>query len=131
LLAEGPGQPDHQLLDLCGDALHLLKQAQSVHTQRDAVWATRLRREWTDHDRARDDELCEQGRRFEAQASQLLRRAKKIRATTAAGIYAKALIVRASACGAPLLAMSLAEDLIDCPGLRQSLWPAETAEASS
>ena len=40
------------------------------------------------------------------------------------GIYAKAAIVRASKTGAQDLAMSLAQDLLDCPGLRTSLWPA-------
>jgi hypothetical protein len=51
-------------------------------------------------------------------------KAKKLKATTAAGIYAKALIVRSSQSGAKLLAMSVAEDMIACPGLRESLWPA-------
>ena len=57
------------------------------------------------------------------QVVQLLRRAKKIRASTAAGVYAKALIVRASTTGAAQLAMTLAE-IIACEGLRASLWPA-------
>ena len=43
----------------------------------------------------------------------------------AAGIYAKAMVVRASKTGAAGLAMSLAEDLISCEELRKSLWPAE------
>jgi hypothetical protein len=42
-----------------------------------------------------------------------------------AGIYAKAAVVRASKTGAADLAMSLAQDLLGCPGLRASLWPAE------
>jgi hypothetical protein len=42
---------------------------------------------------------------------------------------AKALLVRASVTGAAVLAMSLAEELIDCRELRESLWPADaTAE---
>jgi hypothetical protein len=53
----------------------------------------------------------------------------KKKATTAAGIYAKATICRASATGAAglamSLAMSLAIDLLDCEELRKSLWPAE------
>lgn len=61
--------------------------------------------------------------------SHLLRRAAKIAATTAAGIYAKALAVRSSHTGAATLAMSLANDLIACPGLRASLWPAEAEVA--
>jgi hypothetical protein len=54
----------------------------------------------------------------------LLSAIRKLRAKTAAGIYAKALVCRCSRTGAPFLAMSLAEDLIACPGLRVSLWPA-------
>ncbi len=48
---------------------------------------------------------------------------------TPAGIYAKALLVRSSTTGATELAMSLAIDLLDCPGLRESLWPAASAVA--
>jgi hypothetical protein len=51
-------------------------------------------------------------------------RIRKMKATTAAGIYAKAAVVRASKTGAADLAMSLAEDLLACPGLRATLWPA-------
>jgi hypothetical protein len=51
-------------------------------------------------------------------------RIRKMKATTAAGIYAKAAVVRASKTGAADLAMSLAEDLLACPGLRAALWPA-------
>jgi len=54
--------------------------------------------------------------------------AAKIKATTAAGIYAKAMAVRASKTGAANVAMSLAQDLLDAPGLRATLWPAEGGE---
>jgi hypothetical protein len=64
-------------------------------------------------------------------AKQLTRQAAKLRATTPAGIFAKALVVRSSHTGAAVLAMSLADELIACPGLRQSLWPAETAGCSA
>jgi hypothetical protein len=55
--------------------------------------------------------------------------AKKIKATTPAGIYAKALLVRSSRTGATELAMSLAEDMIECKALRDTLWPAQGGEA--
>jgi hypothetical protein len=51
-------------------------------------------------------------------------RAAELEATTHAGIYAKALIVRCSSTGASALAMSLATDLVECKGLRDVLWPA-------
>jgi hypothetical protein len=74
------------------------------------------------------DRLHEEYRRGIAKAKPLLRRMAKLRVTTAAGIYAKAPLVRASRTGAPVLAMSLAADMIDCPGLRASLWPADVSE---
>jgi hypothetical protein len=58
----------------------------------------------------------------------LLSRIRKLRAVTGAGIYAKALVLRASRTGSPELAKSMAEDLIAYAGLRAMLWPAERAE---
>lgn len=57
----------------------------------------------------------------------LMQRAKKLHATTPAGIYGKVLLVRASRTGAAAMAMTLAEDPIACHALRASLWPAEVA----
>jgi hypothetical protein len=67
---------------------------------------------------------CNRERAFDQAMRRVLFKAKKLKATTAAGIYGKALIVRSSRSGAMLLAMSLAEDMIAWPGLRESLWPA-------
>jgi hypothetical protein len=47
---------------------------------------------------------------------------------TKAGIYAKALVVKSSSTGAAKLAKTLAQDLIACRELRESLWPAEAEE---
>ncbi|HUW79352.1 MAG TPA: hypothetical protein VMV54_00485 [Acidocella sp.] len=55
----------------------------------------------------------------------LLRGAAKIRAQTPAGVYAKAQLVSRSRSGAPMLAKSLAADMIEMPGLRRLLWPAQ------
>jgi len=118
MLTEGPVHPDHVLLDLCGDALHLVRAAQAL----DERWRALRSR---GPDRAERDRLFEQAGTLSRQASGFMRRAKKIKATTAAGVFAKALLVRASRTGAAELAMTLAEDLINCPGLRASLWPAE------
>jgi len=74
-------------------------------------------------DRASWDEYS----RHKGRASSFMTRAKKMRAITAGGVYAKALCVRASATGAAEFAMSLAEDLVSNPALRASLWPAEPA----
>ena len=126
MLTDGPVQPDHELLGLCGDALHLISEARRQYESREALRPP-LGRNWTEAERQRHQELYDVAYATERQAVTLMRRAKKIKAATAAGVFAKALIVRASRTGATELAMTLAEDLINCPGLRASLWPA-TAE---
>jgi hypothetical protein len=64
-------------------------------------------------------------------AKPLLRRIGKLRAITAAGIYAKALVVQAPVTGAAGLAKSMAEDFIANKELRASIWPAEREDALS
>jgi hypothetical protein len=112
-LTEGPVNADRQLLDLCADALHSL-----VHAER--AYAARVVRRFD----AEDNALMEEYQAGTKSAKPLMHRIRKMKATTAAGIYAKAAVVRASRTGAADLAMSLAKDLLDCPGLRASLWPA-------
>ena len=62
------------------------------------------------------------------EAAPLLTQVGKMSAASPAGIYAKALLVRASKSGAASLAMSLAEDMIGCPALRATLWPVGSRE---
>ncbi|MGH7104422.1 MAG: hypothetical protein ACREFJ_18740 [Acetobacteraceae bacterium] len=50
----------------------------------------------------------------------------KIPATTGAGLYAKAMAFRSVHSGGGIVA-SIIDDLIACPGLRASLWPAQKA----
>jgi len=134
MITEGHVETDHELLDLCAAAL----QHRRLFDEANADWRE-------NHER-RISECQRQGRSFtklemglsnaamkEADAHEIsmkrvLTKARKLRATTAAGIFAKALIVRSSRTGAALLAMSLADDLIACPGLRQSIWPAEVGD---
>ncbi len=124
LLAEGPPEPDCALLDLCAETLHAIKLASAAN---DAIAATSPPpdRGYTDDDRARRFELVAEWKALDNNATKLLRRVSKLKATTAAGIYAKALVCRSSAGGSALLAHSLADDFISCDGLRASLWPAE------
>jgi hypothetical protein len=123
LLAEGPPDPDYLLLDLCGDALHLTKQANKIAEERDASIPADPRA-WTAEYMKRRYESVQQEGALNNEARKLLNRAAKLKATTPAGIYAKALLVRNSKTGAAVLAMSLAEELVECEGLRASLWPA-------
>ena len=126
LLAEGEVNLDHRLLALCADALDHLTAARRAYEARDhrghappvgsAAW-----RRW----RANDDTLMdvvEEGRRV---ARPILRAIGKLTARTPAGIYAKAQVCNASRTGAPLLAKSLAADLLACHALRSVLWPAD------
>jgi hypothetical protein len=109
---EGPVNADRLLLDLCAETLHAL-----VHAERD--YAARRAQPTTDH--------LDSWHEFHGDvksAKPRMHRIRKMKATTAAGIFAKAAVVRASKTGAADLAMSLAQDLLDCPGLRASLWPA-------
>ena len=128
-LCDGPVQPDHALLDLCGDALHYAKAAEQAYEMKPGFSVTTVRsaqetEAWREqHDRAMKEYYFNTN-----EVTQRLRKAKKMKATTPAGIYAKALLVRVSKTGATELAMSLANDFLDCPGLRESLWPAGGAD---
>jgi hypothetical protein len=122
LLAEGPPQADYALLDLCSETLHAIKKANEAHATHSKVHAysggTRPATDWKPAFDAWQD--------ADREATRLLRRVSKIPATTAAGLYAKALVCRSSASGSAALAHSLADDFIACEGLRASLWPAES-----
>jgi hypothetical protein len=118
LLAEGSAHPDAALLDLCAEALHLMRQAARVEAEASALFGDGRR--W---DRQESDRLREDRERLVKRAKPLLSEIRKPRATTGAGIYAKALVVRSSVTGAAKLAMSLAEDLVACTELRATLWP--------
>ncbi len=126
LLTEGSVNPDYQLLDLCSEALHHLKHAQKSYDARTWEWLHLKDGPEKTAMHAENDRLLEQHYEGERLGKPFLRKIRKMKATTAAGIFAKAMIVRASKTGAAGLAMSLAEDLIACPGLRESLWPADT-----
>jgi hypothetical protein len=118
LITDGPVHRDHELIDLCAEALHLARQCEGIRHNRqnldhkDEDWRTR----W--------DAMRETERTLERMVRPMVRHAGKLRATTAAGIYAKALLTTVSPSGV-VLSTSLATDLIACEGLRESLtWPA-------
>jgi hypothetical protein len=127
LLTEGPVHPDHELLGLCAEALHIRRRSVDLEQQYHAFPAPYGRPPATTEQNRQRDEIYAELVAADALAVRLTRRAAKFRATTAAGIYAKALVVRSARSVAAMLAMSLAEDLIACDELRRSLWPAEIA----
>lgn len=108
------------MLDLCAEVLHDLKAAERAYASRDLTQSN-----WTAADRAADEQLMHTYHDGIKRAAPPLRLVAKLPATTAAGIYAKAMVVRASATWAAGLAMLLAEDLVACEELRKMLWPAE------
>jgi hypothetical protein len=126
LFTEGPVHPDHEQLEICAHALHHLGHAQKAYDARPEYLHLAHQSEQNAAVRARREELYEDFKEGERLGKSVLNKITKLRATTAAGIYAKAMIVRTSKTGAAGLAMSLAQDLLDCPGLRSSLWPAQT-----
>jgi hypothetical protein len=127
-LTEGPVNADRNLLDLCAEALHALVHAERAYRSRDlSPWGRKTKAEMAAW-RVQNGELMDQYMSGLKSARAPLGRIRKMKATTAAGIFAKAAVVRASKTGAADLAMSLAEDLLDCPGLRAAVWPAGEGE---
>ena len=127
-LTEGPVNADRQMLDLCAGALQSLKHAERAYTSRDSEWHTAKTQAEKHAARLEDEALMAEYYEGTRNAKPAMARIRKMKATTAAGIYANAAVVRASKTGAADLAMSLAEDLLAAPGLRAALWPAEGAE---
>jgi|GEM_PF-4123968 len=125
LLADGPVTPDAELLDLCAETLHLFSKARTLKAERDLVPAPWLTGRLNRKAKAEHERLFAGEENLVGQATALMRRIAKMPAKTPAGIYAKALIVKGSKGGAAGLAKTLAEDLIACRELRESLWPAE------
>ncbi len=116
---DGPPHPDARLLDLCAEIAHQRKVT-------DAAWrrfAEGGRTPWCSGPRA--DALHDASAKEIQHLDALLRDAGKLRATTGAGIYAKAIAVAHAKSGALPLCKSLAEDLIANPALRATLWGAE------
>jgi hypothetical protein len=125
LLGDGVPNPDGTLLGICAEATH----ARIVAEEAFEAWKNANHRDQSPAGRAA---LAETRARDHAAAGAyklLLKHAAKLRAVTGAGIYAKALACRASRTGAPILAMSLADDLLGNPALRVALWAASPEAA--
>ncbi len=120
LLGDGPPHPDADLLDLCASYLDLCAEAAAMQREArkqpgpymDNPQFAAARGKWREKD---------------AEAKRVLNRLGKTPATTPAGVYAKATIVvtRKGYMTAPRFMLSLTNDLVNAPGLRAVLWPAE------
>jgi hypothetical protein len=122
LVMQGPVHRDFRLIGLVAEVLSLARQYNAMQDMRREARSSGAAR--SDDRRAAYDAMGDSVIAHHRRIITLTRAAAKITATTAAGIYAKALLttVAPSAAG---FATSLATDLISCPGLRESLtWPA-------
>jgi hypothetical protein len=140
ILANGPVSPDAALLDQAAEALHLMQQAvQAEERYREILRRPKPKKSSLasllggvdPHEariRAQAETHWDESRALIQRARTLMRALAKQQAQTAAGIYAKALVVRGSRTGAEVLARSLARDLAALPALRASLWQAEAIQ---
>jgi len=117
-IAEGAPHPDAELLELCAKVLDLRAEHDAIDRE-----ARKMPDAFVDNPAFK----AEMDKRDNVTNSWRtpLARISKFPAKTAVGIYAKAHVLRIGRGDAPRLALSLAEDLVRCPGLRASLWPAE------
>jgi hypothetical protein len=115
--SSAPDHPDAELLKLCADVLDLHAEEERFSREASGIAhgtiANPAYRAVLDN---RD--ACA------AAWKPLLARIGKIPSKTPAGVYAKAMVLRRGYGTAPKLSLSLAEDLVACPGLRSSIWPA-------
>jgi hypothetical protein len=109
--------PDHELLGLCDQIVMLRRQADAAY---DAWWLTPF------HSKERASADYDMKRANRALRPPLVR-AGNLRATTAAGLYAKAVAVSKASDSAAKLGKSLALDLLASAELRAVLWPAVDA----
>jgi hypothetical protein len=119
-IAQSASHPDAELLELCAKVLDLRAECAAIDREARKMPIPFMNNPAFEAEIKKRDEVHNSLRTP-------LARLCKFRAKTAAGIYAKAHVLRVSV-HAPKLALSVAEDLINCPGLRASLWPA-TEEA--
>jgi hypothetical protein len=110
-----PPHPDADLLQLCATILDMRAEYDAIDRE-----ARKMPGPYRGNPNF-DAELDKRDRVKRACMAPMAR-VGKVAATTAAGVYAKAMVLRASH-GAPQLALSIAEDLVSCPGLRSALWP--------
>ena len=124
LLGDGPPHPDAELLKLCAEALHLLIEAECASRDRPittlppGLLSRLLPTGLKTGGCFRCHRTAKHAPRRRSARSASSRRRRRRGSTRRRWWY------RASRTGAQLLSMSLAQDLIVCPGLRAALWPA-------
>lgn len=127
MVTEGPVSRDRELLDICAQIGR--KKIAAVAAFNKAHPGGRIYLPGT-LERAEMDRLVAIYDVERRGLAHMLRAASKLKATTPAGIFAKALAIRSSESGANGLALSLAEDLTSNAGLRRVLWAPEREDAA-
>ena len=130
LITEGPVNPDRDLLDACADALARARRTEDLLRRAIEMGDAANGRPFTPEARRRYDDLYKEYDAVRIAAKPGLVAIGKMPARTPAGIYAKALVVKQSVTGAPHLAKSLAEDLVNNDVLRRLLWSDDLGAAS-
>ena len=113
--------PDAELLELCSQVMDRRAEHDSIDREARKMTRAFMTNPAFAAEMKKKDALVAKWR-------SPLSRISKFEAKTAAGVYAKAHILRMSFGCAPRLAQSLADDLVNCAGLRAHLWPAEGAQ---
>ena len=109
--------PDAALLELCATILDLRAEHDAVDREARKMPNPHMGNPAFEVEMEKRDRLRDAWRTP-------LARVGKFKSKTACGVYAKAHILRMSRGHSPVLALSIADDLATCPGLRALLWPA-------
>jgi hypothetical protein len=118
---KAPANPDAELLELCSLVMDLRAEHDSIDREARKMPRAFMTNPAFAAEMKKKDALVAKWR-------SPLARVSKFEAKTAAGVYAKAHILRMSLGCAPRLAQSLADDLVNCEGLRAQLWPTEDVQ---
>ena len=104
--------PDHKLLMLCDEIIMKHRQAD------------KMLNEWIVQPGEAQSAKYDAEKRERRSLLGPLVMLGRLRPATPVGVFAKAVVVHHVGHGAAKLAISLARDLLECPGLREAIWPA-------
>ncbi len=115
-----PVAPDHALLMICDQCIMAKRQ----HDQLEKAWRT------MPHDNAESRRAQEEWHHAARVVKGLVMKARKFSAQTPAGLFAKAALVSRTGSAAAIVALTLADDLLDSVELRKAVWHAADQRGS-
>jgi hypothetical protein len=113
-----PVAEDHALLMLADQCILAKRQ----HDQLEEAWRG------MPHDNGESKRAYDEWLRSRRAVKGLLMLARKHSARTPAGLFAKAALVSRTGSAAAIVALTLADDLLDSPELRRAVWPVAARE---